>query len=362
MSEPTYATARDRSWALERFEKLEAGGDLRPEEAATLEQLRASAPADSAAMGETQAMYRGAAQGVTLGFGDELSAASSGMGNMLTGGAIGSPYQESLDGTRGRNRAAQEAFPGAYSGGEMAGGGLASLLPMGAAMKGMQGARLGTQMLAGGATGAGAAALGGFARGEGDTVMEGFANRTDKALEPGPLIAGGGIGALAPLAATGIGRMVGNTAAPAGRAVSDLGYTRGAARAASRSFQRDAQANPEIEQYLRDLGPDAMPLDAGINTQAVGGAVAGNPGQGAARLQQALSGRDKATPDRLSRAMNDVGGPVENRALAERVREMSRNRDASPLYESAKAIPTPLDVSASLERIESTIADRAAGY
>jgi hypothetical protein len=362
MSEPTYAAASNNSRALELLEKLEAMGDLRPEEASTLEQLRASAPADSAAMGETQAMYRGAAQGVTLGFGDELLAASSGMGNMLTGGAIGSPYQESLDGTRGRNRAAQEAFPGAYSGGEVVGGGLASLLPMGAAMKGMQGARLGTQMLAGGATGAGAAALGGFARGEGDTVMEGLANRTDKALEPGPLIAGGGIGALAPLAATGIGRVVGNAAAPAGRAVSDLGYTRGAARAASRSFQRDAQANPEIEQYLRDLGPDAMPLDAGINTQAVGGAVAGNPGQGAARLQQALSGRDKATPDRLSRAMDDVGGPVENRALAERVREMSRNRDASPLYESAKAIPTPLDVSASLERIESTIADRAAGY
>ena len=77
MSEPTYAAASNNSRALELLEKLEAMGDLRPEEAATLEQLRASAPADSAAMGETQAMYRGAAQGVTLGFGDELSAASS---------------------------------------------------------------------------------------------------------------------------------------------------------------------------------------------------------------------------------------------------------------------------------------------
>ena len=90
MSEPTYAAASNNSRALELLEKLEAMGDLRPEEAATLEQLRASAPADSAVVGETQAMYRGAAQGVTLGFGDELSAASSGMGNMLTCGAIGS--------------------------------------------------------------------------------------------------------------------------------------------------------------------------------------------------------------------------------------------------------------------------------
>lgn len=109
--------------------------------------MRALSPPPSApeAPGELEAGIRGAAQGATFGFSDELTGAVLGLGRALPewagglGENLGEAYRKERDAARAANRAAQEAQPGMYLGGEVVGG-IGSALATGGAGAGLKGA------------------------------------------------------------------------------------------------------------------------------------------------------------------------------------------------------------------------------
>jgi hypothetical protein len=94
---------------------------------------------------------RGALQGLTLGFSDEIAGAASGAYDALTGGNFSDGYNETVEGIRAANKQAREANPWSYLGGEV---GSAFLVPGAAARLGIRGATtaakagLGTRFLA----------------------------------------------------------------------------------------------------------------------------------------------------------------------------------------------------------------------
>ena len=95
-----------------------------------------------------ESIARGAFQGVTLGFGDELSGLVRSLVN-------GTSYQEERDAARGANQSASEAHPFAYGGAELAAG-LATPIPGLGAVKGASLAvHAGKAALAGGLAGLG---------------------------------------------------------------------------------------------------------------------------------------------------------------------------------------------------------------
>lgn len=82
---------------------------------------------------------RGALQGVTFGFSDEIYGAAKGAVDKVAGsGNFSGTYVKERDAVRAANARAQEANPGTYLVGELAGG---VALPFGAARLGAQGAR-----------------------------------------------------------------------------------------------------------------------------------------------------------------------------------------------------------------------------
>lgn len=162
--------------------------DLAQHIAGRIKAMRAPPPAPPS-MGESLA--RGAGQGATLGFGDEINAGVQALGIKALGqtGAdksLGQLYRENRDTFRRENDAAKKEHPYVYGAGQIAGG-----APLALATGGGGTARLiGTSAALGGATGLGestAADVGGMA------------------LDAGK---GAAIGAAIPAAVTGLGRAV----------------------------------------------------------------------------------------------------------------------------------------------------------
>lgn len=155
------------------FSKAPIRQDAAPEAAPVADP--AAPPVDGPS--RTSAALLGAADTGSLGFGDELGAglgaASEYLGSLITGAPARS-YSELRDAMRTQEKTAQEAHPGYFLGGQVAGG---FALPGGAA-KGVGGA-IRNGAIAGGAYG--------FGSGEG-----GFENRRDAALLGGA--AGGAVG------------------------------------------------------------------------------------------------------------------------------------------------------------------------
>lgn len=80
---------------------------------------------------------RGTAQGVTLGFGDELAGAAQGSYGALTGeGDLSALYEQYRDIQRAKNKLAEETNPGSYLTGNVVGGVAGALVPGGLIAKG----------------------------------------------------------------------------------------------------------------------------------------------------------------------------------------------------------------------------------
>jgi hypothetical protein len=144
-----------------------------------------------------ESLARGAGQGATLGFGDEINAGVQALGIKALGqtGAqksLGQLYKENRDAFRRENEAAKAAHPYVYGAGQIAGG-----APLALATGGGGTARLiGTSAALGGATGLG------------ESTAEGAGGM---ALDTGK---GAAIGAAIPAAVTGAGALL-RRAAPA---------------------------------------------------------------------------------------------------------------------------------------------------
>jgi len=114
---------------------------------------------------------RGTAQGLSLGFSDEITGALE-----STAGSLGivedKTYEQARDEARAANAAAQKANPWSYGGGELAGGIGSMLIPGLGAAKLAKGASTGAKLLSGAKAGAKLGGLYGAGSSEGETAVD----------------------------------------------------------------------------------------------------------------------------------------------------------------------------------------------
>ncbi len=97
----------------------------------------------------------------------------------------------------------------------------------------------------------------------------------------------------------------------------------------------------DIAGRLRDMGPDAMPMDIGPNLQRQAGALAATPGQSQQTIRSAVSQRQDRAGQRVASALDGaLGQPLDTVALADDI-IARRSAAAKPLYDAAYAKPVP---------------------
>jgi len=171
---------------------------------ATINKVMAEAAgqqAGPAPVSSLESFGRGAAQGVTFGFGDEMYAGIKGAGSAIGGGSFRDTYNREVEAVRQANTSARQANPLAYIGGEVVGG---MALPVGVAGTAARGARAAVSLGGRAARGARAGAVAGGAYGFG-TATGGEGSLPDQAMkratEAIPAAAtGAAVGAVAPFA------------------------------------------------------------------------------------------------------------------------------------------------------------------
>jgi len=232
-------------------------GDFEAKEA---HRLRLEEEAASRRPGVVASLARGAKQGITLDFGDEIAGA-------LESAFTSKTYKQARDEARAKDREAQESSPVAYGLGQILGGGATALVP-GAGL-----AKLGTGAAATIARGAGAGIVAGAGASEAESV-EGVVR--DAAV-------GGLVGGAAGAAGAGLSKILGSAPARADRQLlTDVG--RGATPKVYREISKKGSA---VVDELRETGlesvarkPEALATGAkgvleetgaGIERELVGG-------------------------------------------------------------------------------------------
>lgn len=290
-----YGQANQNQNALKTLEGLEALGELRPAEAEELARLRAGSQADAMAVGETDALYRGALQGGTFRWADE----------------IGGMFGADKDAIRQKNATAQSAFPEAYNTGEL-GGGIIGGTALGYMTRGMAtgptlGGLTGT-MMRGAGLGAAEGALWGAGGGKGLT------DKVGQAAGYGAM--GGMIGGAAPAAVAGLGAAyrVGSDAfwgvpnAVLGRA------SKSKAQRTVRGLLDKAKTTPaDLGAAVRRAASEGQPeyriMDAlGLPGQRKASGLVRSGGAGAEELAAFLNQRQADAPTRFAGMVEDAYG------------------------------------------------------
>lgn len=292
-----YAASQDVLNAIRVLEGIE---DRSPREQAALDGLYQKREAAESEVGSTGATYRGAAQGASFNLSDELSSAIKAMHPEKE-------YGTELAMTRGRDKAAQTAFPDEFGKGEFAGIAASSMVPFGVASRAPQGASLLEKMIrygiAGGLTAGGQT----FGRGEG-----GFLPRAKESIIPATI--GTALGAAVPVFGMGSGVLAryltgkgDNIAGVSPRASSKMVE-------ATRSHQ--ASGGEDIQQYLASLGPEGTIADVPGALQSRGVGLAGMPGEGGDMLNRTLNERARGAGQRIENITTDVlGDPMAARQV-----------------------------------------------
>jgi len=338
-----FGDASTRLKALEILEKLDAAGALSTAERTELDQLRASQKADVQGIEATEAQYRGAAQGASIGLADEAGAAARSAVGAFTGGPS---YSEELSSIREKNDFSRENYPEQFNQGKFVGGITSSLLPFGLTARALQGAGLGVNMLAGGALGGGLAALTDFNEGRNGPV-----NRL-KNIKPANVGIGAGVGVSAPVTGRIVGRMTADGVTNPAPNTRSLGVRKRPAKILTRAMNDDAQVQSDVEAYLKGLGKEAMPLDAGRNMQMLAGSATATPGSASAQIVKKLDQRAAQSAKRVENDLNSVAGPVEDQYAAYRQNRINRGKAASPLYDEAKKSTETMDTAEILDEID----------
>lgn len=237
-------------------------------------------------VGVVEAFGRGAGQGLTFGFQDEMSAAlSAGAQSLFNDANYDDAYAASLDRIRGDNRMAAEN-PG-YLPGEIAG---SIISPVGAVGMGAKGASAAGRLL----RGAGGGATQGALAGVGYSERQGTERLNDAGM---PAAVGAATGAIVPAVAP--------RAVEGVRQLWDVATT-GAERRAERIIGREMAGISSAKEgmdALRELGPAGMLVDLapGAGVQAM--ARAGDAGLGGA-----VSARQAAAPSRARGILEQATG------------------------------------------------------
>lgn len=296
---------------------------------------RIDGPARDTRPSQLQAFASGAADSVSLGFGDELKGALAGAGAALSGEDYGRAYDDSVRGSRDRLEQARYWRPMSTLAGGLAGG----VALGGVVGGGLRAARAATALSPlqriGAAAGAGAGFGGVYGAGAAD-----YGGAQERGMGA---LTGAGLGAAFGGALQGVGMGAGHlyrnmvrTAVPEERAAIELGkafersgQTPDTIRQNIGALREHAAANPSANPMLMDaLGP------AGPETAMV---AATRQSAGRNALAADLEARNTSAPERLRellwRELN--GGQRSNAARSIDDLERIQKEQAAPLYAQA---------------------------
>lgn len=264
---------------------------------------------------------RGVADSLSFGTADEIAAGAN--------AALGGDYEGELKQQRAIDKAGGPYRTAGQVAGAVTGG--AGLIKRGLSPA-YNAAKSGRGMLPILGTSAGEGfALGGlygFGGGEG-----GLENRKNEALKSG--VIGGTIGAAAPVATRAIGA--------AGKKIASPFRSRGtkAQSLLAKSLERDGLSGAEATARLREMGPDAMPIDLGANIKQQAEGLAAMPGKAQGVVRDALDDRAAGASQRIVGATDEaLGQPVNTLAAADDI-IARRSAAAKPLYDQAYSQPVP---------------------
>lgn len=332
---------REQALRLQDFiQRMELVPDRTAAETAALERARAAMPEQT--LGEFGASYRGLAQGLTLGGGDEMRAALGTLG--------GQDYGQTLEEQRRLNLEAEMFDPEAYASGKTAG--QIGVGAAGMAVPGVGGMGPLASVLTGAGVGAAATAAPSFLEAEG-----GFQQRLSQ-VPPVQTAIGGALGGAIPIAGRAAGGVT-RLAEGLGRSIPGAGAR--ASQVAARGVGRTAATGEDIQEYLRGLGPEAMLADMPGGPQAQAMGLAAQQGEGGTVVSRALQGRGQAAEGRIDRAVTEVAGEP-GAAFRQRMDlEQERTGVLGPAYEAAKTYQGNLDVSDTLQTIDALLENAIGG-
>lgn len=308
-------------------------------------QPKAAPAAPTNAKSMLNAVQRGAEQGATFGFSDELKGMAAASGVPMAGGPLGmiarpivgaaryamgdqgavDAYNQTVQGERANIAQANQQHPYLSAGAELAGavGSAAATLPAGlagGAARGLPalGRYIGIGAAQGGLQGAGTA-TGGV---------------TDRLPAAGTgAVVGGAVGAALPYAVSGVSRMaqgVRNAFSPESNVAADLG----------RALLRDQDTPQALAQRAAQLAADrpgvATLADAGgENVKGLVERVAQTPGAGRTQVVPALTTRQQGQMTRLADDLGQLTGTHRTATQAIEQTIQSRATAAQPLYDQA---------------------------
>lgn len=290
----------------------------------------------------TESAWRGAAQGVTLGFSDELSGlAGATIKTLLPIGGrepFGDLYELYRDSQRQQNDEARDENPGTFMAGEFGGG---MLVPGGGAVKGAQTINrvtpsvrpLGAATVSGGVTGG----VAGAGYSDGETAEE---TVTDTAV-------GAGAGAVLGPAVGFVGQRVGEAGGNLGGAIKRKFYSspqESASLRTGRALQADGYTDvAAIREQLANLGPEGRLADIGPVLQLEATRAAQSPGPGQRLAVDFLNKRQKGQESRLEKAAREHVDPkwTDYRGFLQKVRN-DRSDQAKEAYEAAWLVPVEI--------------------
>ncbi len=273
-------------------------------EGTTIDEVRAYKVQPEAAkpgVSRLESAGRGAIQGATFGFGDEIYGGVKGAYDALTSDkSLADAYAENRDAVRSANKAAQEANPGSYLAGEVAGG---IAVPVGAAASGVRlGTRLGGEALTlgqraaqGARAGAGVGAAYGLGTAEGDIPTQ--AIETAKGAIAGAAM--GGVAAPVIDAAGAVARGVGAQFRPREAAASKV----------VEALERDQKGGQRLLNRLLSSAhadADTMIMDVGgKSTQRVMRAALNQQNPRTERVMLALDQRKRFEGNKIERGLRE---------------------------------------------------------
>ena len=314
----------------------------------------AAKPAEAPTQNKTGALeagVRGATQGLSFGFADEIEGGARALGNKIMDPSkpLGEHYDAAVGDARSRNEAASSEHPLAYYGSEV---GSSLLVPGGmarlgvqSAVKGAQGLGLGARMTAGAKEGAAYGAAYGAGKSEG-----GIEERLTGAA--GGAALGAGVGAAAPIAiddATGLVRPLVNAARSiaqpqqeAARRVTQAMDDDIANRVTARGSQpltpdqiaRNQTAANLVAQGR--LGDDMRNVDVGgENVRALARSASNNSPEAREILQASNDARFEGQAGRAVEFMRGLIPTPGNAPQTREALEAAAQRARAPLYDAA---------------------------
>jgi hypothetical protein len=280
--------------------------------------------------GKAGSAAMGAADVISMGFGDEAAAGLGTLIDKLPGGK-GASYAENLNEIRGNQAQAQQDNPKSYIAGQV-GGGLA------------QGLAAGPGILANAPTVLGRA-IGGSMMGGGLGAVYGAGSGTDAKSRVVDALESGGAGALIggalPVAGKGVSTIVAKIAdaIAGGSAAKSAGTSPQVLRMLQSVMEADGTLGPKGQANIAAAGPDAMLADAGPNAKAVLDTAIQRGGPGAVDARDAIAARTANATQNVGNAVDTALGQPQGLVTAKTAIRTGSAPARQTAYDAAYAAP-----------------------